>query len=366
MSKDNSLLPASYITDPVVLHDKDGVYADGVRKFQGIPGIECTKGGRTFTVFYTGTEGEGDGNFLLLQMSEDGVHFGKSFMAVIPPTSDTRCYDPTLWISPDGKLRLYWAQSFGWYDGRCGVWEAVCDEPDAPEVRFGEPRRIANGIMMNKPTVRDDGAWLLPCAVWAVCNSEYNWLPDERFSNVYISTDNGETFSLLGGADYPNRHFDEHMVIQRNDGRVAMYIRGKSDIGVSLSDDGGKTWSRGVDMGVGNPNSRFCIRRLPSGRLLLVNHVKFTGRNNLAAMLSEDDGETWIGGLMLDERAGVSYPDMAVSADGKLNIIYDWNRTSDKEILLARVTEEDILAGKLVDEGSALRILVNKATGTAN
>lgn len=34
-----------------------------------------------------------------------------------------------------------------------------------------------------------------------------------------------------------------------------------------------------------------------------------TSRSHLTAYLSKDDGTTWTGGLMLDERRGVSYPD---------------------------------------------------------
>ncbi len=362
-NKDNSLLPASYITDPAILHNPAGIYADESRLFQGIPGIECTKKGRRFTIFYTGTETEGPGNFLLLQKSEDGLHFDKAFMAIIPNGEGTRCYDPTLWIDPLGRLWVFWAQSYTWYDGRCGVWAAVCGDPDAEELTFAPPRRIANGIMMNKPTVLSDGSWLLPCAVWAVSQSEFNWLPGERFSNVYRSCDNGESFTLLGGANYPDRGFDEHMVYQRGDGSLVMMIRGHKDIGVSESFDGGKTWTPGVDSGLKNPDSRFCVRRLKSGRLLLVNHVNFTGRNNLTAMLSEDDGRTWNTGLLLDARTWASYPDVCETPDGFIDIIYDYLRTSDREILIAHITEADILAGRLVTEGSRIPILVNKATG---
>ena len=363
-NKGHAMLPARYLTDPAILHDPADVYADESRVFQGIPGIECTKGGRFYTVFYTGTKDEGNGNFLLLQRSDDGVNFSKPFMAILPPTEDTRCYDPTLWIDPLGRLWVFWAQSYGMYDGRCGVWCGICEDPDADEFTLSEPRRIAHGIMMNKPTVTRDGAWLFPCAVWAVCNSELNWLPEERFSNVYRTTDNGETFTRLGGADYPKRGFDEHMVYQRADGSLVMLIRGwKGDLGRAESSDGGVTWTKGVDSGLLSPGARFCVRRLKSGRLLLVNHKNFKGRNNLTAMLSEDDGETWSDGLLLDERWDVSYPDMVESPDGFINIIYDYNRYSDKEILLAHITEEDIIAGKLVNPASELRRIVNKAKG---
>ena len=365
-NKDHSLLPAKLTYDTAMLWDTQNVYADENRRFQGIPGIECTKGNRYFAVFYTGKETEEAGNFLLVfrgEVGEDGnPAFGRAFMAVLPPEG-VRCFDPCLWISPDGKLRLFWAQSYSFFDGRIGVWMAVCDDPDAETMRFSEPRRIANGIMMNKPIVLSSGEWLLPCAIWISSDSELNKLPEERFSNVYCSKDNGETFFLLGHSAYEKRLIDEHMMYEKRDGSVRMLIRAGNGIGEAISYDKGKTWQGEQDSGLGGPCSRFCIRRLKSGRMLLVNHYHFKGRNNLTAMLSDDDGATWTSHLLLDERDSVSYPDAVESPDGYINIIYDRNRYSDKEILLARITEEDILAETLVHRGSALKLLVNKAFG---
>lgn len=105
------------------------------------------------------------------------------------------------------------------------------------------------------------------------------------------------------------------------------------------------------------------MRRLRSGRLLLVNHKNFKGRNNLTAMLSEDDGHTWSDGILLDERNDVSYPDVTETADGYLHIVYDYNRYSDKEILVATLNEDDILAGKPVSEKAELKRVVIKAYG---
>ncbi|MDR3199285.1 MAG: glycoside hydrolase, partial [Planctomycetaceae bacterium] len=86
-------------------------------------------------------------------------------------------------------------------------------------------------------------------------------------------------------------------------------------------------------------------------------------RSHLQAFISDDDGKTWKGGLMLDERKGVSYPDGDQTKDGTIFVIYDFDRTGAKEILMARFTEEDVLAGKVVTSNSALRLLVNKAAG---
>ncbi len=85
------------------------------------------------------------------------------------------------------------------------------------------------------------------------------------------------------------------------------------------------------------------------------------GRTHLTAILSADDGATWTGGLLLDERATVSHPDSDEAPDGRLWIIYDRNRKTDREILVATFTEADIAAGRLVDSRSALRLRVNSA-----
>jgi sialidase-1 len=63
---------------------------------------------------------------------------------------------------------------------------------------------------------------------------------------------------------------------------------------------------------------------------------------------------------MLDDRKGISYPDGVQASDGTLYISYDRNRATDGEILLARFTEDDILAGKLVGPKSKFRMLVSR------
>ena len=360
-----ALRPMTLIENPA------GKYADELRLFQGIPAVERTAKGRLWAAFYGGDVTENMENFVLVQTSDDDGLTWKKRLAVDMPGEAVRPYDPCLWIAPDGALWLFWGQTAcinraGWnptFDGRCGVWCAVCRDPDAAAPRFGAPRRIANGVMMNKPTVTRDGAWLLPCALWHFLPNAALDLPQERYSNVYASYDAGESFQLIGRADYADRLIDEHMLVERRDGSLWMLIRARAGIGQAFSYDGGHTWEGESDTGWGGPCSRFFIRRLRSGRLVLVNHADFTGRNNLTAFLSDDDGKTWQGGLRIDSRANVSYPDGAEDEAGNLYIIYDRERTGAREILLARVTEDDILAGEIRSQGSFLRRVVNKATG---
>ena len=84
------------------------------------------------------------------------------------------------------------------------------------------------------------------------------------------------------------------------------------------------------------------------------------GRVQLSAWLSDDDGTTWQGGLVLDDRKGISYPDGFQAPDGTICISYDRNRAVDGEILMARFTEHDVIAQKLESAGSKLRILISR------
>lgn len=89
------------------------------------------------------------------------------------------------------------------------------------------------------------------------------------------------------------------------------------------------------------------------------------GRSLLTDWLSDDEDKTWHGGLMLDERKGISYPDGFQAPDGTIYISYDRNRSTDGEILLARFTEKDILAAKLLGSRSKLRMLISRPLGAA-
>lgn len=334
------------------------------RLWQGIPGIERTRGGRLYATWYSGGATEGVENHVLLVTStDDGLAWSQPLLVIDPP-GDVRAFDPVLWLDPQQRLWLFWSQSQGQWNGRGGVWFIRCDTPDAPNSAWTAPRRIANGVMMNKPFVRSDGEWLLPISGWGAMAPILPELAAESGSNTYSSRDQGVTFTRTGGALVPHRTFDEHMLAERRDGSLWMLVRTIYGIGQSVSTDGGATWCRGWPTDIAGPDSRFHLRRLASGRLLLVNHVGFTGRSHLTASLSDDDGRTWGAHLLLDERADVSYPDATVADDGRIRVIYDRERYNAREILLASFTEADVLAGRMVGDGGFLKRIIHKIPGS--
>lgn len=356
----------------MLITDKERLkgYAADRRVWQGIPGIARTKGGRTFISLYSGNTKETYGNFVGVIESRDGVQFGEP-VAVAHKTGKFRCFDPVLWVDPLCRLWFIWNVMPGEQ-----VMAAICDEPDAEELSWHEPVCIGRGIMMNKPTVLSTGEWLFPIAVWKLDIYREYRSPAYREDDVagayvYKTSDNGKTFVCLGCADIRDRSFDEHMVLEEDNGNLRMLVRTHYGIGEARSYDRGKTWSRGGDSGLGGPSSRFFIKRLRSGRVLLINHYRFTKRNNLTALLSEDGGKTFPYTLLLDERKEVSYPDAVEDENGYIHIVYDRERgcykatleeayASAREILTAKISEEDIIAGKLCSAEGYLKRVVCK------
>lgn len=361
----------SYISlDPVQVSTENIEILDAERTFEGIPSIEKIPSGRLFAVWYSGGYGEGFDNYALLKISDDnGMTWSKTAAVVNPPAHDVRAFDPVIWYSPDGKLYWFWAQGCGGeansmevFDGIAGVWFSILENPDdAPEnFRFTPSRRIANGIMMNKPTVLKDGTWCLPCSIWAgneylqheslgVCHGAY----------MVVSTDMGKTFSVRGRLDTSKlcekNSFDEHIFIEREDGSICCYVRTAEGIGESVSTDGGMTWSEMVkSASLTAPSSRFYLKKLKSGRLLAIVNDSEKKREKLTAFLSEDDGRSWKYSLLLDPREGVSYPDGVETADGII-AVYDKDRVKGGFIYMVQITEKDIMAGALTDSSSFLQ-----------
>jgi hypothetical protein len=302
---------------------------------------------------------------VVVKSDDDGKTWSEP-ITIVYNGEQSRCFDQCLWIDPLGRLWLFWA-----CQPEFKTYAAICDDPDQSELIWSDIITVGEEVMMNKPTVLKTGEWLLPITIWP---EGVDGIPKlisqakDRKIFVYSSTDNGKTFQKRGWTDCDKRLFDEHMILERNDGSLLMYIRTKGNIAQSFSYDKGYTWTYGEDSGIKSPGSRFCIRRLKSGNVLFINHYNFNGRNNLTAMISKDDCKTFEGFLMIDERDNISYPDAVQDDEGNIYIIYDRERGTTyeklpdpaREILLAKVTEEDILAGKVINKTSWLKRIISK------
>ncbi len=357
--------------EPPVINARPGPeYDDQARTGNMILGMDRTPKGRLWAAWVG--NGDNPNGFFMLASSDDGGAKWSKPRVVIDPTDPPdapprRALVGNLWTDPLGRLWCFFDQSLGYFDGRCGDWYIRCDDPDAAEPVWTKPARFADGCTLNKPTVLSSGDWLLPVSLWtrdrigpAALKEAHHDLDPIRMANVFASTDQGRTWTRRGGVAFPETDFDEHMIVERKDGSLWMLARTKKGISESFSTDQGATWSTPQPSDIQNVSARFFIRRLASGKLLLVKngpiHVRLPRRSNLKAFLSDDDGKTWGKGLLLDDRAEVSYPDGFQAPDGTIHILYDWNRHTDAEILLTKFKEEDFAA-----QAKLKPALVNKA-----
>jgi len=344
---------------------EDGYQPPESRRFEGIPSIAVSPGGRLWATWYAGpTPGEDPNNYVVLATSGDrGATWSEIFIVDPDGPGPVRAFDPEIWTDPQGRLWLFWAQHAeqNRLSPHAGVWAMINATPEDPAGQWTAPRRLTEGIMMCKPTVLASGRWLLPASTWRA--TDYS-------ARAVASDDAGRSFEVIGACQVPveDRSFDEHMIVERCDGSLWMLIRTRYGIGQSLSSDGGRTWSVCAPSPIAHTSSRFFIRRLRSGALLLVKHGRIdeaAGRSHLTAMLSDDDGVTWTGGLLLDERPAVSYPSGQEAADGTIVIAYDHSRTGARAIHMAAFTEADVRAGRPISAVCRLRQRINRETAPA-
>jgi hypothetical protein len=390
LSRKPSGIPLAPILDP------GPEFADDKRIIQNQPNIAVSPNGRIWLTWDTGGRFEGDReatNYSVLFTSGDG---GKTFqgpVAVARSPREARVMLSTVWIDPKG--RLWW-----YYYAHGGTVANIAEDPEAAKPRFQAPFYVTSGFFGNKPTVLADGSWF-----WIAENS----YPALGFHGLtfYRSKDDGKSFSFVGSFKFkPNKdpgHLTpgEPWAVELRDGRIALFLRTAAGAEKAISADGGRTW------GDAEPLQkeiravafvRFFVQRLQSGKLLLVtnrvpegpdplatkgplvNLRQYRERTHMTAWLSEDDGVTWKGGLRLDDRDSPSYsPDESPfrrldklttspcgdqTKDGTIWLTYDLGRygADAREIVVARIQEADVLAGKVVSTDSRLKICANKLT----
>lgn len=349
------------LTPPAIKRNPGPKYWPRVRLWQGIPSIACTPGGRLWATWYGGPVGEGEeGNYAVLVTSGDGGKTWSGPVAVYDPVVffDGNTSDPHVWVDPKG--RLWWvvnrALKVGDPRGHRSVWAFQAKDPENPHTEWEPPVFAGFGVALNKATVLSTGEWIRPVDTF---NSKE---PDAR-TQFYRSLDEGRSYEFFSQAAIKDVAFPEHMVVERKDGSLVVLARTAYGIGKAESFDKGRTWTNeGTFTTERNVNTRFYFGKLTSGNWLLVVNDVPRGRRNMTAMLSEDEGKTWPDKLVLDARDAVSYPDACEGPDGVISIVHDRGRylKGQQEILLSRITEADIKAGRLVDPHSFLNQIISR------
>ena len=328
------------------------------RNFEQVPAITATADGkRIFVAWYSGGKAPGPGNYVTLSVSQDGgASWLNDQLAVVPKLPEYRFFDPALWRDKDGQLHLSYGSvkdSLLW-DGTGGV-NTVEINWDGSKITHGQPQRLADGVMSNKPMyLASKDLTLFPLYIDkpAPGDSTGKVFPQNGafvLSYDHASASNSLALKPYSAIEIPDsiRIHDEPQVVEISaKGDLMALVRTKNGIYSTKSSDYGKNWSPVEPFTAAGPttSSRFYIGRLTSGNLLLLANNSTT-RNNMTAFLSKDGGKTWPFKLLLDARENVSYPDADQSSDGNIHVVFDRERTTAKDILYCRFTEDALLKG---------------------
>jgi len=340
-------IPPRLIPNPCSTAD----YTREKRTCTGVPSIAVARGGRLWATWFSGTTpGEiierCPNAYVVVSTSGDGGKTWKEALAIDPDgPGPLKAYDPHPWIDPDGSLWVFFALPYPLHKH---AWAITAEDGDQESPAWSQPRPVFEGVLLNKPTVLASGDWLFPT---------YARRPNNMGVILsHVSRDKGQTFVVRGRIEASwDLGPSEPMVVGRKDGSLWMLVRTTRGIGESVSTDGGAAWSPLRTEAIKHTSTRFFIGRLQSGNLLLVKHLgidedplsagKGKQRRELTAFISQDDGTTWRGGLVIDERVGCSYPDAQQVADGTIYLTWDFMRSRDQEVWLTTFREEDVLDG---------------------
>ena len=153
--------------------------------------------------------------------------------------------------------------------------------------------------------------------------------------SVY-SDDHGATWQR---GEFTGSAMDENKVVELSDGRVMLNSRDSGNGGyrkVAVSSNGGQSYSEvKADTNLPDPTNNAHITQLHPGaaagssdakKLLYTGANSQTGRENVSARVSCDDGASWPG-LRTIRHGFSAYSSATALADGKFGVLYEGNYT---------------------------------------
>jgi hypothetical protein len=227
---DLALVPPKLNTNPLPKYDYDKL------NYGMTIGIARTPKGRLWAAWVAGEDGPGA--FMVAATSDDDGETWSKPRLVIDSQTPGLPIVGNLWTDPLGRLWFYFDQTMNHFDGRAGLWAAICENPDDDHPTWSEPRRLWHGVCLNKPTVTSQGEWLLPAYLLQKEHTSgigpfkgtFPELDEFRGVNLLVSRDQGATWERRACVKFPTPDWHEPMIVERNDGVLWMLARTRRGI----------------------------------------------------------------------------------------------------------------------------------------
>ncbi|WP_425235752.1 sialidase family protein [Ulvibacterium sp.] len=246
------------------------------------------------------------------------------------------CWNPVL-FKPRGKpLHLFYKVGPSpreWW----GLYMTSKDDGKT----WSEPKMLPEGILgpiKNQPIQLKDGTVLSPSSTESKTEGWKIHLEssDDECTNWFKTTSLNDSKEF--GAIQP-------VILNYGNGKLQLLSRTQNNvITQNWSTDFGKTWSNMTATKLPNPNSGIDGVTLEDGRQLLVynpTEKNWGDRVPLSVALSSN-GQEWKRVLDLEplrettdkEGEEYSYPTVIQASDGKVHVVYTWNRKTVKHVVL--------------------------------
>jgi len=233
-----------------------------------------------------------------------------------------------IWQARDGLVWLFYVVRYGetWPTSRV---QAKVSRDNAVTWSDAFPLVSDEGMMVcNKPIVLHNGDYFLPLYHEAGYNTEFT-SPDScgLFLRYDVKQKNWQPTGRIRSA---TGNIQPVPVEIRDDNLIAYVRRGGNFepttngwLVRAESQDGGWTWSEGVNSQFKNPNAAVDFIKLRSGNLLLVFNDSMNDRSPLTVALSPDNDHTWPWRRNVAEGPyDYAYPMAVQTKDGKLHLIF--------------------------------------------
>jgi predicted neuraminidase len=313
------------------------------------PTITELPSGDLMAAWFGGTaEGKADVNIWYAKLPKGSDKWTEPKILVdIPGNSDQ---NPVLFVNRDNVTWLLWT-SFPEREGFKGSMIMYMKSYDSGET-WTEPKPLVRRRgywTKHPPVIRKDGTIILPI---------YDELYHPNRVYILISEDSGQSWDAYGPIMYCCGCI-QGAIVELSNGDLLMFMRPRShpkfpflqgckkeftvevepgitikktvkgSIGaftiMSISKDGGKTWSEPIETMFKNPDSAISLIKLCDNSLVLAYNDSHVGRAPLNVALSKDEGRTWPYIKTVEPSEGVfAYPFLTQSSDGMIHLVYSW------------------------------------------
>jgi hypothetical protein len=200
------------------------------------------------------------------------------------------------------------------------------------------------GLTWSEPTyIREEWGWLFGNRPFRMSNGELIVpIYDEVTwsSGWYIPSADLTTWTAYPGEEpllWPRSLAGaiQPATVELEPGHLVTFMRSRDTfIWRSESRDYGRTWTPAVPTTLPNNNSRVDLLKLDSGALVLAHNPTRSGRTPLRLSLSDDGGRTWSAAVDIETEPGqeFSYPYLLQSSDGMIHLAYTHRRESMRHV----------------------------------